>query len=127
MNLDQHRIKEILGFDAEQRLKYLIKQITESQKIWILTDEHGAVMMTTEDEDCIPVWPNREFAEMWATDDWQGFTAISIPYKDWLNKWTRGLEQDELSVVVFPIPDDDGVILFPDEFEFELKSKMNKR
>lgn len=120
-------MSEILSFDAEQRLKYTLKQVAESQQVWILTDEHGAVMMTTDEEDCIPVWPNREFAEQWATDDWQGFDAISIPLNEWMKKWTRGLEQDELSVVVFPLLEDSGAVLYPDEFEFELKGKMNKR
>ena len=127
MSLDQARIKEILNFDAEQRLKYLLKQATQDQKIWILTDEHGAVMMTTDDEDCIPVWPNREFAELWATEDWQGFEPISVSLKDWMQKWTNGLEQDELSVVVFPLPEDSGAVLYPDEFEYELKGQLAKR
>ena len=122
MNLEQNRINEILSFNAEQRLKYLLKQVNENKTIWLLTDEHGSVMMTTDDEDCIPVWPNREFAELWATDDWQGFEAISISLDEWKNKWTRGLESDELSIVVFPIEGDDGVVLFPDELEDELNN-----
>lgn len=119
--LTDSRINEILSFNPEQRLKYLLKQCVAEQQIWILTDEHGSVMMTTEDEDCIPVWPNKEFADSWATGEWEGFQAIAISTKDWFQKWTRGLEEDELSVVVFPLPEDDGVVLYADEFEYELK------
>lgn len=126
MSLEQSRISEILKFDAEQRLKYLLKQITSNKQVWLLTDEHGSVMLTTDEEDCIPVWPNKEFAEQWATGEWQGFEAKPIPLDDWYKKWTRGLETDELSVVVFPLPEDEGVVLYPDELDFELKQQAKK-
>lgn len=120
MALPEHRKTEILNLNPEQRLKHFVKEVKAHQQIWILTDEHGAVMMTTDDEDCIPVWPNEEFALDWATEEWAGFEPKAITLKDWKIKWTRGLEDDELAVVVFPLPDDDGVVLFPDELEDEL-------
>lgn len=126
MALTETRIKEILKFDAEQRFKYLLKQVIEHKQIWLLTDEHGSVMLTTDEEDCIPVWPNKEFAQMWANEDWQGFEPKSIPLDDWFKKWTRGLETDELSVVVFPLPEDDGAVLYPEEFDFEIKQLAKK-
>ena len=126
MSLEQSRINEILKFDAEQRLKYLLKQITNNKQVWLLTDEHGSVMLTTDEEDCIPVWPNKEFAEQWATGEWQGFEAKAIALDDWYKKWTRGLETDQLSVVVFPLPEDEGVVLYPDELDFELKQQAKK-
>ncbi len=126
MSLEQSRINEILKFDAEQRLKYLLKQITSNKQVWLLTDEYGSVMLTTDEEDCIPVWPNKEFAQQWATGEWEGFEAKAIPLDDWYKKWTRGLETDELSVVVFPLPEDEGVVLYPDELDFELKQQAKK-
>jgi hypothetical protein len=108
------------SMNAEQRLNKFKKSCSESQQIWLLTDEHGSVMMTTDDEDCIPVWPTQAAAEQWATDEWAGFEAKSISTSDWKKKWTVGLEQDELAVVVFPVPNDDGVVMFPDEFEWEV-------
>ena len=98
----------------------------EQQEVWILTDEHGAVMLTTDDEDCIPVWPHEEFAAEWATGDWQGFEAKAISLKDWQAKWTRGLDDDELLIVAFPLPDEDGIVLEPYEFEDELMQVKRK-
>lgn len=120
MSLSEHRKKEIQSLNPEQRLKHFVKHVKEHQQIWILVDEHGAVMMTTDDEDCIPVWPNEEFALDWATDEWAGFEAKAITVKDWKSKWTRGLDEDELAIVVFPLPKDDGVVLSPDELAYEL-------
>jgi hypothetical protein len=124
--LEPNRKTEILNFDAEQRCKYLLKQVVANQEIWILTDEHGSVMVTTDEEDCIPVWPNQEFAQMWATNEWEGFKPKSIPLAQWHKKWTNGLEEDELSVVVFPLPDDEGAVFFPTELDEEIQQMANK-
>lgn len=126
MTISQHQFQDIIRLDAEQRLKYLLKQVINNKQVWLLTDEHGSVMLTTDEEDCIPVWPNQEFAELWATGEWQGFEAKSIALDDWYKKWTRGLESDELSIVVFPLPEDEGVVLYPDELDYELKQQAKK-
>lgn len=107
----------------EQRLNFLIKQANQQQQIWILTDEHGCVMLNSEDEDCAPVWPSQETAQAWATGEWSECNAMAIDLKTWFAKWTDGLEQDQVCVAVFPSHDQDGIVLTPEEFEFELKNK----
>lgn len=125
--LDDKKIAEINKYTGEQRLKYCVKEIVANREVWILTDEHGCVMLNTEDEDCVPVWPNQEFAELWATGDWSECKAESISLNKWHSRWTNGLEDDELAVVVFPNEQEEGVILFPDEFDFELKKQAAER
>ncbi|EIV8496388.1 DUF2750 domain-containing protein [Vibrio vulnificus] len=125
--LSQDQIRTINSYDQEQRLRYCVKEIVAQRQVWILTDEHGCVMLNTEEEECVPVWPNKEFAEEWATGDWQKCQAESISLNKWHSRWTRGLEDDELSVVVFPSINEEGVVLFPDEFDFELKKQAAKR
>ncbi|ARR51209.1 DUF2750 domain-containing protein [Photobacterium damselae subsp. damselae] len=125
--LDDAKIAEIQAFDAEKRYKYLVKEVVANREIWILVDEHGCVMLNTEDEDCVPVWPNKEFAEAWATGDWAECKAESISLNKWHSRWTHGLEDDELAVVIFPNQDEDGLVVFPDELDFELKQQVKKQ
>ncbi|TLS69864.1 DUF2750 domain-containing protein [Photobacterium damselae] len=125
--LDDAKIAEIQAFDAEKRYKYLVKEVVANREIWILVDEHGCVMLNTEDEDCVPVWPNKEFAEAWATGDWAECKAESISLNKWHSRWTHGLEDDELAVVIFPNQDEDGLVIFPDELDFELKQQAKKQ
>ena len=82
--LSQQQLDEISAMPPEQRLRYFINQVVAEKQVWILTDEHGAVMLTTEDEDCIPVWPQQEFAQMWATGEWQGFEPKAIDLNHWM-------------------------------------------
>ncbi|MBD1556981.1 DUF2750 domain-containing protein [Vibrio sp. S9_S30] len=125
--LNQEQIDTINRYDTEKRLTYCVKEVVENREIWILTDEHGCVMLNAEEEDCVPVWPNKEFAQAWANGDWEACQPESVSLNKWHSRWTRGLADDELSVVVFPNENEEGVILFPDEFDFELKKQANKK
>jgi len=126
-DLTPQRIKEVLKFDAQQRFQYLCKEIKKQQEVWLLVDEHGCVMLNTEDEDCVPVWPNKVFAEDWATDEWSHCTAQAFDLTTWFSRWTPGLAEDELSIVIFPDKDLNGIILFPEEFEQELNTSPQKK
>ncbi|OEE75397.1 DUF2750 domain-containing protein [Vibrio genomosp. F6] len=126
-SLDASQIDAINKYDEEKRFKYCVKEIVENREVWILTDEHGCVMLNTEEEDCVPVWPNQEFAQAWATGEWEACKAEAISLNKWHSRWTVGLEDDELVVVVFPNEKEEGVILFPDEFDFELKKQASRR
>ena len=121
--LTKEQIDAVNKMRPEERFNYCVKEIAKHRKVWILTDEHGCVMLNTEDEDCVPVWPNEEFANEWATGEWEHCKAEPISTAKWLSRWTYGLEEDELSVVVFPNDNEEGVVLYPDEFEFELKKR----
>ncbi|ATC96496.1 DUF2750 domain-containing protein [Pseudoalteromonas tunicata] len=125
--LDAQKISAILKNDNQQRYQYLLKEVVANNEIWILTDEHGCVMLNTDDEDCVPVWPNQEFAELWATGDWQDCQAQAITLQKWQTDWTNGLADDELALAVFPVPDKDGLIVYPDEFDFELNAQAKKK
>lgn len=120
MSSDFHHV---LSLNAEQRYNFMLKQVTETNKIWILTDEHGCVMLNTEDEDCVPVWPGEEFANEWATGEWSGCSAMAIELSEWKARWTDGLTGDEVEVVAFPSSEEEGFILSPQEFEQDLSRK----
>lgn len=120
-------INRILQLDDQQRASYLIKEVVLTNQIWILKDEHGCVMLNTEDEDCVPVWPNQEFAQAWATDEWQDCKPESISLNKWFSRWSYGLADDELALVLFPSQDEQGLVYYPDELEHELKTTQKKQ
>lgn len=124
--LTEQQVKDIQKLDAQKRYNYLIKEVVKNKQIWLLVDEHGCVMLNSEDEDCVPVWPNEEFALAWATEEWSHCTAEAISLDKWHSRWTHGLEDDELALVIFPDQNSEGLIFFPDEFDFELKQQAKK-
>jgi hypothetical protein len=115
-------INDIQALSPDKRYAYLIKQVLLAQEVWILTDEHGCVMLNTEDEDCVPVWPSYEFAKQWASGDWEACEPSAISLQVWKSRWTDGLIGDEVEIVAFPLTEDDGYIVSPREFEQDLRS-----
>lgn len=121
--LTAQEIKSIEQKNSQNRYQYFLKEVIKNQKIWLLIDEYGSVMLNSEDEDCVPVWPNKEFALSWATDEWAHCTTSEISLTQWHELWTPGLEDDELLIVVFPTQKDEGLIHFPYDFDSELKKQ----
>ena len=114
------------NYDSEQRYQYFIQSAVANQEIWILTDRQGCVMLNSEDEDCVPVWPSCEAAQAWATGEWQDCQGEAIGLKAWQQRWSDGLEEDELHVVVFPNTQLEGTVLHPHELEADLRREIKK-
>ncbi|KKO47917.1 phage-shock protein [Arsukibacterium sp. MJ3] len=123
--LSPEELGRILALDAEQRYDYFIQAVADLAEIWILTDEEGFVLVSAEDDRCIPVWPHAELAEQWIEGEWQHCTAKAIDIKTWLEKWTSGLNGDELAIAVLPDADGPGVVVMPDELAETLLDEMS--
>ncbi len=109
--------------DDHQRATYLITAVSKENQVWILKDQHGCVMLNSEDEDCVPLWPDAESAMSWATEEWQECQPESISLTTWFERWSPGLAEDDLAVVLFPSKESQGVIYYPEEFEQALLTK----
>ncbi|MFC3120144.1 DUF2750 domain-containing protein [Agaribacter flavus] len=120
-SLNDTNFKAIQALSADKRYQYLIKQALLNKEIWILKDTHGCVMLNSDEEDCIPIWPHKEFADAWATDDWKGCKAQGIELDTWLSRWTEGLLEDGIAVAVFPDANSEGLVVYPDEFDASLR------
>ncbi|QSX38015.1 DUF2750 domain-containing protein [Shewanella sedimentimangrovi] len=123
MSNQRKSLAQITALTPEGRYDYLVEQVKEHKEIWTLQDNDGCVMLTTEDEDCIPMWPSEEAAAQWAVDDWQDCQPLSIPLNEWEERWVSGMEDDELMVAVFPVQDDLGVVVQPWELQQRLQPK----
>ncbi len=119
-------VAKIYAQDAEKRYQYLLQQVQLTQQIWILMDEHGCVMLNSDEEDCVPIWPAEEFAKTWLTEEWKNCKLESISVAKWQSRWTTGLEEDELSIAIFPDHQGEGLVISPYEFDADLRAKNKK-
>ncbi|MCK9532279.1 MAG: DUF2750 domain-containing protein [Gammaproteobacteria bacterium] len=102
---------------ADRRYEYCVEEIAVRGEVWSLKSDEGWVVMTTQEgEECLPVWPRREFAAQWADGDWADCTPEAIPLAVWMERWTPGLEQDGTLLAVFPHSDEEGTVVTPGEF-----------
>lgn len=119
-------LETIQKYNAEQLYSHFVSEAATQKQIWILTDEYGSVMLNTDDEDCVPVWPSKELAEAWATGEWSDCKAEAISLKKWHSRWTGGLEEDGFAVVICPIEEQDGLVVYPEELDKALEKKTRK-
>ncbi len=101
---------------ADARQEYLLAQAAAQGAVWILCDDDGFVMMQSEDERCVPVWPDEAFAQAWATGEWVACRPLEIDLESWHDRWTEGLQKDGIQVALFPSETDDVVVLSPPAF-----------
>jgi hypothetical protein len=119
-------IKKVTKLDAEQRYDYFVNAVVDLEQIWILMDDEGFVLVTAEGEQCIPVWPHAELADLWIEGELAGCQSKAVDISTWLDKWTTGLNGDELSVAVFPHAEEPGVVISPTELAETLLEAMQE-
>lgn len=120
MNTTSQDRYTLLAQSPEQRSSFLLKALSEHKLIWTLVDDDGAMILTTDEEDCIPVWPDEAFAKDWINGEWANCRAHSISLEDWQQRWLPGLEEDGIQIAVFPVPGEDGLIIAPWEMAEKL-------
>ncbi|GGI69606.1 DUF2750 domain-containing protein [Shewanella gelidii] len=123
MSNQAKKLADIKSMTPEARYDYFVEQVKQHKVLWSLQDSEGCVMLTTEEEDCIPLWPSEETAKMWAVDDWKTCEPFAIPLEEWQSRWVSGMEDDDLFVAVLPMQDDLGVVVPPFEVNERLTPK----
>ncbi|MBY4675457.1 DUF2750 domain-containing protein [Marinobacterium arenosum] len=111
---DEQR-QSVLKQDAEQRYNHFLDKITKWEEVWSLRDDEGFVLVNSDDEACIPVWPHPDYAAEWASDEWAGCEPFSIKLDVWMERWLPGLTGDAINVAVFPSLEEEGVVEGPHE------------
>ena len=118
--------KNSVNLSDQQRFDLFMQNLMAEREAWILTDEHGAVMLTENDEDLVPFWPTAETAKLWATEEWQHCQPLKLSFDDLQNKWLPGMEEDDLCLIIFPTSELTGQIFFPHEFVEIINKKLQK-
>ncbi|TDO98676.1 DUF2750 domain-containing protein [Marinomonas balearica] len=105
----------------EERLTYFVTAVKDSKEVWSLSNEEGYVMVETDDGDCVMVWPDAEFAAQWAVDEWDDCEPIAVSLEEFRTTWLPSLEQDNITLAVFPNIEDEGKLTSASELKVLLE------
>lgn len=122
--LSTEDFRDIAGRSADERYEYLLDTLMRDEKVWILSSDQGMVMMSSEGEQCLPVWPHPDFAEDWATGDWADCSPEPVDLRSWLDRWLPGMEADGVVLAVFPTTDEETVVIEPPEMRELLEERQ---
>lgn len=123
-SLTSNEINAALNLSNHQRYQYFLDKVAEHGEIWSLANDEGWVTLTSEGENCLPIWPHPDLAKQWATDDWSDCQPKSVALKTWLERWTKGLKQDETLLVVFPNLKEEALLVEPDDLAEDLRDAL---
>lgn len=115
MALSLGKIRNVLELSSNERYLYFVRKIADFEEVWGLRGDSGwlTVHGANPDQVGFPVWPELEFAELCATDEWHGMTASKIALVDFLEKWLPGLSTDKRVVSVFPTSGSKSLLIDP--------------
>lgn len=101
----------------EERYAYLINKIMETNELWLLQATDGMFAMIEDDNEqfYVPVWPEKEYAEMHVNNEWEEYEATVMSVKE-LMKWVPELKQDKVFIGAFPGADYSIVPIDPQQF-----------
>jgi hypothetical protein len=120
------KLKNIQNLSPQDRYGYLIRKVADTEEIWLIEDNGQSVALGDNNEQVIiPVWPEKEFAELMLTDDWHSYTLKSIDVHDFMD-WLDKLEQNEIKVAGFPMADMNAVIVAAEEMKNHLLYELQQ-
>ncbi|MDH2431902.1 DUF2750 domain-containing protein [Pokkaliibacter sp. MBI-7] len=124
--LNKKDYTKVLGMKADQRYQHLIDKVADFGEVWSLYSEDGwVVLMTEDDESCLPIWPHPDYASAWATGDWADCQPKAIELDEWMTRWIPGMKEDGTLLAVFPGDDEDGVVVTPEELAASLQEALS--
>lgn len=114
-------LKTLTHLSAEERYDYLLDTLVNSEQIWTLKNDDGVVLMSSDGDECLPIWPHAELAAEWASGDWADCAPTAIDLDAWMTRWLPGMEADGYALAIFPSLNAEGIVLSPRELKDELE------
>jgi hypothetical protein len=127
-DISEKEISGVLSAPNEKRLKYFIGMVASWSTLWISASEHGNVA-TFEDEpgqNCILVWPFKEFADKVVQEADIPGKVIQIEVYDFLKNYIKDLIANQLLICVFPDQNLDSARVTPKEFLNLMLEELSK-
>ena len=115
-------IQAFNNLSADERYDAFIKAASEGGAVWSLSSDEGWAIISDEDFEYLPVWPNAALANTWATDGYSDCSPKSIDQTDWLEKWLPGMIEDGLQIAVCPDIEGEGIVVSAEEVFQTLES-----
>jgi len=127
MKLHPKQIESVLALEGPKRYEHFIKRVADSQRVWGLYNDGWALAEANEDGVRVfPLWPDEDYAEMCAKDEWSEFEPKPIPLDEFLDEVLPGMEEDRIIPGVFWKPDGNAVTPTPAQLAAHLQEELEE-
>jgi hypothetical protein len=123
--LTTQEFQAALQLNADYRHAHFVSKVAQSGLIWLLKNNEGLLFLSSDsDELCLPLWPHEEYAKLWL-EQFPGYELQSLPIHIWFEHWVPALEEQGISIAVFPMPDQENSIMNITELAQSIQEKQN--
>jgi len=120
------KIENILKMTEDERYDYFIRKVADFEQIWGLNDNGWALLGDNDGNQILPLWPEKEFAELCAVDQWKNYKPESIELNNFLKKWIPGMINDKTLINIFLTPSANGSVVSPPTLESDLEDELDQ-
>jgi hypothetical protein len=121
-----NKLKNIYKLSPEERYGYFIRQVADSNEVWLIKDGDKFVTLGDKNEQItIPVFPEKEFADLLLTDDWANCSVELLDLNKFMD-WLDQLQQDKVKIAGFPKDDFNAIVVEPEEMKNHLLYELQQ-
>ena len=125
MTVSNIQIEAILKLPTAKRYSHFIKKVVGWKKVWGLYDDGWAMSETDEGQTILPLWPEKEYAELCVSGEWENYVPKAIDLGDVFEDLIPVLRQKNILPGVFFTLENGSINATIDELENDLKNELS--
>ncbi|CAG8999253.1 MAG: hypothetical protein CENE_01222 [Candidatus Celerinatantimonas neptuna] len=100
---------------SEVRYQLTLAAIRRTNQLWTLKDDQGCIMVSSDEEQCLPIWPDEATATAWATEEHAHCEPFSIDLAAFLSRWVSGMTEDGYYLAIGPSMQAESLVESPSD------------
>lgn len=124
MKVNSKQMEAVLALPGVKRFEHFIKVIADSQEVWGLYQDGWALAVADDGTTVFPLWPAKEYAQVCAANEWNGYESRSISLNDFTEVLLPKLQLDGVLPGIFFTPTNKGVTPSVDELKSALEAEL---
>lgn len=119
-------VDAVSRLDSAARYEHFVKRVVDRERAWGLWAEGWALMGDGAGREIFPLWPAREYAELFAREAWSGFEPAEIGLYELLDELLPKLASTNTLPGIFPVPTGKAVTLSVGELSQALRAELDR-
>jgi len=126
VTVNPKQIEAVLRLTAPERYSHFIKKVVGWKQLWALYDDGWAMSETKDGILVLPLWPEKEYAELCSSGDWSNFKPRCIELDDVLDNMIPMLRERGILPGVFFTTSYGSINADVDELERDLRKELSR-
>lgn len=124
MKINQKQLESVIALPGPKRYQHFVKVVADWEEVWGLYQDGWALAATDDDQNVFPLWPAKEYAQLCAAKEWEGYEPESFSLNIFMNELLPNLKDDGVLPGIFYTPSDNGVTPTVDQLLADLNEEL---